>query len=412
MRQWHRKGLGEALLATPRVVALLVVLCAVSMPQQGAAEERAQKLTWHAQFQGQFLLAPSFDDLSTSHDESEDERTLGFRARRVRLWLDGRRGPWKSRAKVALDGGGNSWKLVGLPVIGSTAEANPVRLLSAWAQRDLKWGLRLRLGQFKRRLSQDYLVSSTELRFVERSIASEEVGSKRDVGLMLHGQWHGKRVVSQFLLLNGNGPNKLRNDNGNLRLEARLHFDPLGRMNLEKTYISRKLRFRLGGGFAMWRSNQRRKTNGYLLTAFDDAMAASGIFAATWQGIELRGEVFWRTASPIDAEDPLRGELGFSDAAHEKALAEQARDRRGWYAQLAWRIPRWRRLEVAARAQQWWPDHRKPGDGSEAVDVGLTWYQDGDRVKLQTGWMALREHSEGEADVDSWLWVTQLQLFY
>ncbi len=404
---WSARAPLARLQAWPLIAALML-----SLVPMAADAARPMKMRWHAQLQSQFHLAPAFDDAATDIDESADERTIGFRARRVRIWLDARRGPWKARAKVALDGGGYSWALVGTPVLGSTAEAKPVRLLSAWAQRELPWGLRVRAGQFKRRLSQDYLVTSTDLRLIERSIASEEVGSKRDIGAMLRGDWWRRRLVMQLLVLNGNGPNKLRNDNGNMRLEGRLHIDPIGRMNLEKARIGRKPKLRFGGAVATWRSNKRRKTNGYLLTDFDEQSAASALLAASWQGVELRAEVFWRWASPVDAEDPQRKELGYSDGAHQTALDEQARRRRGWYAQIAWRTPWWRKLEVAARAQQWWPDHRKPDTGSEAVDLGLTWRQDGDRVKLQTGWMALRQHRQDQADLDAWLWITQLQLFF
>ena len=219
-------------------------------------------------------------------------------------------------------------------------------------------------------------------------------------------------MIIVVIISHGNGPNTVRNDNDNLRLEARLDVDPLGRMNLGKGRIGRKLKLRVGGAVARWRKNERRTTGGYVLTEYDQGTAVSANLAAVWHGVELRAEGIARWSSPIDAEDPSRAELGFSDGAHIEALNELSRRRRGWYGQLAWRLPWLRQLEVAARAQQWWPDHNKPEEGSEALDVGLSWRADGDDVKLQTGWMALRQHRQDEGPLDAWLLVAQLQLVY
>ena len=391
----------------------LALLVALSVPASLYADEARTQLDWRAQIQSQLHLAPAFDDPATAGDEAAGERMTGWRLRRLRVSLEAKRGPWKSRVKLALDGGGSSWAMVGLPA--SQGESNPkaARLLSGWLQRDLPAGLRLRLGQFKRRLSQDYLVSSSDLRFVERSISSDGVGSKRDVGLMLQGAWWRKRIRVALLALNGNGANSLRNDNDNLRLEARIDVDPLGRMNLGKAKIGRKPKLRFGAAVARARTNEPYpQANGYIMREFNEDMAMSAHFAAVWQGVELRAEGFWRWTSPIDAEDPQRLELGYSDAAHQQALDAYYRNRRGWYVQVAWRLPWQRDLELVARGQQWWPDHQKPQEGKEAVDVGLSWRLDGDRVKVQTGWLALREHRQDQPTMDSWLWITQLQLTY
>lgn len=387
--------------------ALLAVLL---LPSTSVAARQPVDLQWHAQIQGQLHFAPAFDDSATAAEEGE--RILGWRARRVRLSLKTSRFKWKSNIKIALDGGGNSWSMIGVPASSSLENPNPARLLSGWIQRDLGAGMKFRLGQFKRLLSQDYLVSSSDLRFVERSLVSEEAGSKRDVGAMLRGTWWRKQINLALAVLNGNGPNTLRNENDNLRLEARLDVDPLGRMKLEKARIGRKPRVRLGGAIAYGRKNERRPTSGYLLTAYDQQTAASAHVALAWRRVELRAEGFMRWRNPIDAEDPTRLDLGFSDAAHQEALDAQIRRRRGWYGQLAWCLPWMPDLEVAARAQQWWPDHNKPEEGSEAIDLGVTWRASGDQVKWQTGWMALRQHRQDKDPMDAWLLVTQLQLAY
>ena len=390
----------------------MALLALTLLPAASAAKQAPATLQWHAQVQGQLNFAPAFDDPATGADEGVGERILGWRARRLRVSLTAKRSGWKSGVKVALDGGGSSWGMVGVPASGSLAEANPTRLLSGWIQRDLGFGLKFRLGQFKRQISQDYLVSSSDLRLLERSFVSEEAGGKRDVGAMVRGTFWRKRINLVLLALNGNGSNNLRNNNDNLRLEARLGVDPLGRMNLGKGHIGRKPKLHIGGAVARWRENKRRKTGGYVLTEYDQGSAASADLAVSWQGIELRAEGFSRWSSPIDAQDATRIDLGFSEGAHNEALDELYRRRRGWYGQIAWGLPWLSQVEIAARAQQWWPDHNKPEEGSEAVDLALSWRSADDDVKLQTGWMALRQHRQDQDPMDAWLLLAQLQLVY
>lgn len=389
----------------------LLILLGASAPAWGAQdggdapEAKGDKITAtvHGHLQFRHTAAPAFDDPSTAADESEGDMTNSFDLRRARVWVDARLGGFKLRTKVAVESGA-------------------FRLLSAWAERDLPLGFELRAGQLKRMISMDYIISSPHTRLLDRSLASDESGAKRDIGLRLSRPLWRKRIQPMIAVFNGNGANMVANDNDSLRLEARLDATPLGKYDLEKANVGSKPRVMVGGAFGWWKKNAVRKaaapgdTSGsgdrYVLTEEDAEWIASLHAAARYRGVEVRGEYYRRQSDPVDAEDSARTAMGVTRAQHEALLSTYDRGRDGMYGQIAWRLPWAKQLEVAGRYGVWHPDRDDAARSTERISTAVGWRPHGDRVKLQGGWQQTRERAKDTKTATTWAWTTQLQLLF
>jgi hypothetical protein len=282
-----------------------------------------------------------------------------------------------------------------------------VRLLNAYAERDLGLGTRLKLGQFKRIFSQTYLVSAEESQTHERPDVAEEAGGSRDIGVLLSGDWLGERVMAAVGVFNGNGMNTEGNDNTNLRVEARLDVAPLGKYDLVSHPIGRKFKVRLGGGVASYEDNAALKDNKNVrIKQYDETLAFSAFAAARWQGVEARAEGFQGTRDPVDARA--------SDAQVPSldSLGVKSVDWRGGYVQLAADVPFHRALQVAAVAEEWEPNAAIRTDSDTRYTVALNYHLDGDAAKIQAAWQDRTLRREGTDEFTHWTAFLQLQLAY
>jgi len=86
----------------------------------------------------------------------------------------------------------------------------------------------LSVGQFKVPFQREFLASTGDLEFVDRSIVYPFFGADRDVGLMLHGRFLEEGKLHYDLgVFNGEYQNA-RNRNGRFSYAARLGYDPFG----------------------------------------------------------------------------------------------------------------------------------------------------------------------------------------
>ncbi|MFZ4577405.1 MAG: porin [Myxococcota bacterium] len=285
-----------------------------------------------------------------------------------------------------------------------------VRLLNAYAERELGLGTQLKLGQFKRIFSQTYLISAEESQLYERPDVVSEAGGSRDIGVLLSGDWLGERVMAAVGAFNGNGMNTESNDNANLRVEARLDLAPLGKYDLVSHPIGRKPKIRLGGGVARYQDNASLKAQvggkSVQIKQFDETTAFSAFAAARWQGVELRAEGFQGTRDPTDARA--------SDAQVPSlaSLGVKPVDWRGGYVQVAADMPFHRALQVAAAAEEWEPDAAIRTDSDTRYTVALNYYLDGDAAKVQAAWQDRTLRRAGTDESTHWTAFLQLQLAY
>ena len=152
-------------------------------------------LTLGGYFQGQFDAGAGGD----SRFPALDDR---FFVRRARLTASGAVMPdltYRLQAEFAAG-------------LGSTTGVG-VSLTDGFVEWTTLPAARLRFGQFKAPYGREWLVSSTQLLTIERSLASDRLTLNRQVGLAVLGDAHDGRLGYQAAIFNGNGRNTTANDN-------------------------------------------------------------------------------------------------------------------------------------------------------------------------------------------------------
>ncbi|MBU4185250.1 MAG: OprO/OprP family phosphate-selective porin [Proteobacteria bacterium] len=164
----------------------------------------------------------------------------GFSFRRVRLrWYGEVIDKWKYHVQLSVD--------------GDSADADNdevgVKLQDAYFTYAHHPYFNVTAGQFKARFSPSYLVAGPVLPLCERPLVVDKLGRKREIGISLEaakngefdGRGHGAKLHDKPFyyavgLYNGNGFNKLENDNDNLMLTAMLVYRPIKYINFGTTY--------------------------------------------------------------------------------------------------------------------------------------------------------------------------------
>lgn len=88
----------------------------------------------------------------------------------------------------------------------------------------------LKGGQFKPSIGRQELTSDNQQQFVDRSIVSAEFARSRDLGVQVWGTPYGGRLDWRLGVFNGNGRTTTRNDNDKLQLDARVTWQPIGKV--------------------------------------------------------------------------------------------------------------------------------------------------------------------------------------
>jgi len=91
--------------------------------------------------------------------------------------------------------------------------------------------LHLSAGQFKTPFSKEYLTYAADLDFVNRAQEAALLSPRRDIGFQLSGRFAGNLFEYRAGIFNGNGPNKIYNDNNSFLYVGRLALTPNDKNN-------------------------------------------------------------------------------------------------------------------------------------------------------------------------------------
>jgi phosphate-selective porin OprO/OprP len=221
------------------------------------------------------------------------------------------------------------------------------------------------LGQFKVPLGRQEMTSSGYQQFADRDILSFEFTRGRDIGLQLEGLLAGGKLVYQAGLFNGNPASRLGNDNSKYQYNARVTFQPNGRVRYsEGDFESRDKPL-----FAVAAQFEHNDQHGSSLTVEDlKTVIWGGDVVFKYKGLSLFAEVFFRD------REPEEGPSFRSD---------------GWHAQAGYFLKR-DRLELAVRYARFDPG-TEPGDDQKEIGGALNYYISKHTLKVQADFRQLED---------------------
>ena len=149
-----------------------------------------------------------------------------FRIRRAKTSLEG--WFWKKEITFEIQ---LSWAG---PEAGTSTQTPLEDALLTW-DASKKDAFRITIGQFKVPFGRQEMTSSGRLQFADRSILNGEFTRGRDVGLQLSGRLAKDRIEYFAGVFNGNSASRPGNDNTKFQYNARVSFEPFGKVAYSET---------------------------------------------------------------------------------------------------------------------------------------------------------------------------------
>ena len=152
---------------------------------------------------------------------SDGQSKPSFRIRRAKTSLEG--WFWKKELTFELQ---LSWAG---PEAGASTQTPLEDALLTW-DASKKGSFMITFGQFKTPLGRQESTTSGHLQFTDRSLLSGEFTRGRDIGVQVHGRIAKDKVEYFAGVFNGNSASRTTNDNTKLQYNARVSFEPLGKV--------------------------------------------------------------------------------------------------------------------------------------------------------------------------------------
>lgn len=328
-------------------------------------------------------------------EDSEDEDSLGFNVRRMRLAIRADARPWNL----------NFYLQLGMaPLDLDPVAPNVVRdAVVTWRPSP---AFRLRVGQAKVAFNRERVVSSSALAFVDRTIVNAELNLDRDMGVQflfdqLDGHGH---LLAQLGVFGGDGRGVLNQDLGLLyagRLEYRLDpkADDYSEADLREDASRPQLSIGLGGAFND-RSIRSRSTHGSLLQGGSfDQWHGELDFLFKHCGWFLQGELVLRKAT--------RDTFTSVDDEGED-ITTRAGNGVGWFLAAGHSItPEWLVAARFAEVRPWNDASRL--ETSREIRATVGWFLSQHDFKVQADWGWLFGDELGRGDFEMRL---QTQAFF
>ncbi|MBX7187422.1 MAG: OprO/OprP family phosphate-selective porin [Vicinamibacteria bacterium] len=166
------------------------------------------------------------DNVRLPGTTSDGQSKPSFRIRRAKTSLEG--WFWKKELTYEVQ---LSWAG---PEAGASTQTPLEDALLTW-DASKKGAFKITLGQFKVPLGRQEMTSSGHLQFADRSILNGEYTRGRDVGLQISGRVASDKVEYFAGVFNGNSASRTSNDNTKLQYNARVSFEPLGKVAYSET---------------------------------------------------------------------------------------------------------------------------------------------------------------------------------
>jgi phosphate-selective porin len=231
---------------------------------------------------------------------------------------------------------------------------------------------RVLFGQYKVPYGRQQLNSSANLQFVDRSLVSDEYERGRDIGVAIQGVLWSNKFEYRVGMFNGNGQNRLTNDNDTFQYNARFMWQPNGnQLLIQRPWVSGAL-YSEGDfesttvplyalGLNLEHHDFTRTDNTPADNLKSDVVGVDGIFK--FKGFSTSGEYFFRQRT--------------SEAGVEF-------DSNGGYLQGGMMLNQSRTWEVVLRYGKREVSDIAPNDDITELRTGLNYYYRRHNLKLQT----------------------------
>lgn len=246
----------------------------------------------------------------------------------------------------------------------------------------------VRLGQFKVPFGLQELTSSGDQEFVDRSLASELFAPSRQQGAMLWGLSFEKKFGYEAGLFNGNGRNRVANDDVGYLYAVRVHWDPNGEYKLSESAVDHPdtVNWTIGAAYNM---NSIQKS---LLKTADHLRqdTAEGFFGLKYKRLFVLADYYLRRVQ----------QTGTNDRA----------DRDGYIAQVGVFVTQ--KIEVSGRYSTIDINKDMSDDKSTERRLGFGWYFSKHELKFQADYGQVHEELLAPADDRTNVFRSQLQIVF
>jgi phosphate-selective porin len=227
----------------------------------------------------------------------------------------------------------------------------------------------VRFGQFKAPFGREWLVSSTQLVTIERSLVSDRLTLNRQIGVEALGDAYGGRVGYLAAVVNGNGRNTTVNDNRDFMYVVR---------GTSAWRMSNGGRLEVGANGFWSRDTRLSMPPEFGFDSTAEISAADNLFTGRHSGAGL-DERFERGILAVDAEW-LRARFE-QDATGAPVVTSH-----GWYVMPSAFV--FRRLMQAVGRYEWYrPDVHIEANETSTWVAGLNYYGRGDNAKLMVDYL-------------------------
>lgn len=225
-------------------------------------------------------------------------------------------------------------------------------------------------GQFKSPFGAEWLVPSTRLVTIERTLATDRLTLNRQIGVMVDGDLPGGVAGYQVGMFNGNGRNTTVNDNKRFMYVARGTVRP---------WRSASGSLRVGAN-AYWSDDTKQSMPAeFGFDSTPQTPGADNLFTGSRRGAGVDAH-FEDQAWSADAE-LLRIHFGQSGAAEPRIVTST-----GWYVTPA-RYVYARVVQVVGRYERYRPDAGRSGDTTSTWTGGVNYYAHGTSVRLMADYL-------------------------
>lgn len=221
------------------------------------ASRKPKRMNLKGRVQARFMAIEDGDLSKVTSQKPFDESEFdGFSLRRVRLrWFGDLSDQWKYHVQLSVDGDHNADRLdPAVPDYELKKNDVGVMLQDAYFTYDRHPYFNVTAGQFKSRFSPSYLAAGPVLPLCERPLVIDKLARRREIGVSiesaktgeLDGRGHGAKLYDKPIfyavgVYNGNGMNKMRNDNDEYMPMGMLVVRPSPYINFGASYAYDKV---------------------------------------------------------------------------------------------------------------------------------------------------------------------------
>lgn len=220
---------------------------------------------------------------------------------------------------------------------------------------------KITFGQFKVPFGRQEMTSSGRMQFCDRDFLSFEFTRGRDIGLQFEGELAQGKVEYAAGVFNGNAASHLGNDNDKYQYDARVMWEPWGKVGYSESDFQSKDKPLLALAAEFEHNDQRGSfTSSGPISEFETVILGGDV-VFKYKGFSAFAEYFSRK------RDPETGASFHSD---------------GWHAQAGYFLKR-DVVEAAVRYARWDPSDQTSGDDQIEQGAALNYFLRKHGLKLQ-----------------------------